>query len=89
MKSVLKKCSKFTGEHLCTVMHTQNAHPPMHTQRCSLVNLLYIFVTLFSKNTSGCLLMKEAYENKKDRGKLLGRLYRINHLTALVTATEK
>ena len=43
-KGVLKICSKFTGEHPCCSW-------------CSSVNLLHIFKTPFTKNTSGALLL--------------------------------
>ena len=61
-KSVLKKCSKFTGEHssrsvisiklLCNFIKTalRDGRSP--------VNLLHIFRTTFYKNTTGGLLLK-------------------------------
>ena len=66
VKGPLKTCSKFTGEHPCwrsisirflkcyfhkVALQTTLQH------RCSPVNLLQIFRTLFSKNTSGWLLL--------------------------------
>ena len=62
-KRVLKICSKFTGQHprrsvisiklLCNFIEIALWH------RCCPVNLLYIFRTLFPKNTSGGLLLNE------------------------------
>ena len=61
-KSVLKTCSKFTGEHpylsvisiklLCNFIEIILRHG------CSPVNLLYLLRTRFTKNTSGWLLLK-------------------------------
>ena len=48
-KSVLKICSKFTGEHLCRSV--------ISIKLCSPVNLLQIFKTPFPRNTSGWLLL--------------------------------
>ena len=60
-KSILKICSKFTGEHprqsvisiklLCKFVEIALQHG------CSLVNLLHIFRTSFLKITSGGLLL--------------------------------
>ena len=60
-KGVLKICSKFTGEHpyqsvisikfLCNFLEIALGHGR------SPANLLYIFRALFTKNTSGRLLM--------------------------------
>ena len=60
-KSVVKICSKFTGEHpyrsaismklLCNFIEIAPRHG------CSPLNLLYIFRTTFPKNTSGPLLV--------------------------------
>ena len=61
VKCVLKICSKFTGEHscrsvisiklLCNIIEIALRHG------CSPVNLLHIFRTPFTKNTSGWLLL--------------------------------
>ena len=50
-KGVLKICSKFTGEQKICFATLLNRHG------CSPVNLLHIFRTPFSKNTSGGLLL--------------------------------
>ena len=60
-KGILKICSKFAGEHLyrslilimlqCNVIEITFGH------RCSPVNLLHIFRTPFTKNTSGRLFL--------------------------------
>ena len=47
-KGVLKIYNKFTGGHQCRSAHRHG---------CSPVNLLYIFRTLFPRNTSGWLLL--------------------------------
>ena len=62
-KGVLKICSKFTGEHpyrsaisiklLCNFIEIALRHG------CSPANLLHIFRTPFSKNTSGGVLLNE------------------------------
>ena len=64
-KDVLKLCSKFTREQpsqnvislglLCNFLKIMFVHG------CSPVNLLHIFRTLFSKNTSGRLLLGLVY----------------------------
>ena len=61
-KGVLKMCSKYAGEHsrrnaisiklLCNFIKITLRHG------CSPVNLLHIFITPFSKKTSGRLLLK-------------------------------
>ena len=61
-KVVLKMCSKFTGEHPCRSVITLR-------QRCSPVNLLHIFRTPFTKNTSGWLplyLKGELHSNSRN-----------------------
>ena len=59
-KDVLKIRSKFTGEQLCSPRRTPRRTPNFIeiTLRhgCSPVNLLQIFRTSFTKNTSGWLL---------------------------------
>ena len=56
-KSVLKLCSKFTGEHPCRRMISiklQSNFIEITLQHgCSPVNLLHTFRVPFSKNTSG------------------------------------
>ena len=58
-KSVLKICSKFTGEHPCqsviSIKLQSNFIEVILQNRCSPVNLLNNFRTLFPKNTSGLL----------------------------------
>ena len=58
---VLKKCSKFTGEYPCRsvilIKLQNNFIENTLWYWCSTVNLLLIFRTLFSKNTSGGLLL--------------------------------
>ena len=60
-RDVLKICSKFTGEHPCRSVISiklQNNFIEMTLQHgCSPVNLLHIFRTSSSKNTSGWLLL--------------------------------
>ena len=59
-KGVLKICSKLTGEHPCqSVVSLKllcNFIEITLWHGCS-VNLLHIFRTPFTKNTSGCLLL--------------------------------
>ena len=59
---VMKICSKFTGKHTCRSAISVKLHSYFFeiTLRhgCSPVNLLHIFRTPFSKNTSGGLLPK-------------------------------
>ena len=63
-KSVLKICSKFTGEHPCrsgiSVKLFCNSIEIARRHGCSLVNLMHILRTPFLKNTSGRLLTKWA-----------------------------
>ena len=62
VKGVLKICSKFTGERPCRSVISIKLQSkfieiaPRHG--CSLVNLLHIFRTPFSNNTSGRLFLK-------------------------------
>ena len=60
-KGVLKISSKFTGEHPCrsaiSINLQSNIIEITLRHRCSPVNLLHVFRTLFSKNTSGRLLL--------------------------------
>ena len=51
VKGVLKICSKFTREHPCRSVISNS------TWVCSIVNLLHIFRTPFSRNTSKWLLL--------------------------------
>ena len=55
VKSVLKICSKLTGEHPCKSAISIKLHCKFIKitlrHACSLVNLLHIFRTLFLKNT--------------------------------------
>ena len=63
-KAILKIYGKFTGEHSCrsviSVSLQTNFIEITFRQGCSRLNLLYIFKTTFSKNTSGGLLLKKA-----------------------------
>ena len=58
-------CSKFTGEHPCKSMVSVkllcNIIEITLWYECSPVNLLHIFRTRFTKNTSGWLLLKSGY----------------------------
>ena len=60
-KGVLKICSKFTREHPCQSAISIKLQSKFIKitlwHGCSLVNLLHILRTLFSKNTSGQLLV--------------------------------
>ena len=61
-KCVLKICCKFTGEHPCrsalSINLQSNFIEIVLRHECSPVNLLHIFRTPFSKNTSGRLFLK-------------------------------
>ena len=61
-KGVLKICSIFTVEHPCrsviSIKLLCNFIEIAIRHGCSLVNLLHIFRTSFSKSTSGWLLLK-------------------------------
>ena len=62
-KAVLKRCSKFTGEHPCrsviSIKLQSNFIESTLWHGCCPVNLLHIFRrTAFSKNTSGGLLLE-------------------------------
>ena len=65
-KGVLKICSKFTGEQPCrsviTINFQSNFIEITLWHGCSPVNLLHIFRTLFSRNTSGGLLLQYTRE---------------------------
>ena len=62
-KGVLKICSKITGEHPCrSVISIKLQSNVAKQSKCKAtlsksVNLLHIFRTLFTKNTSGRLLL--------------------------------
>ena len=60
-KGVLKLCSKFTGEHprrsVISIKLQSNFIEIALRHGCSPVNLLHIFRTPFTKNTSGRLLL--------------------------------
>ena len=64
-KGVLKKCSKFTGEHPCrsaiSIKLLSNFIEITLQHGCSPVNLLNIFKTSFLKNTYGGLLLPNFY----------------------------
>ena len=66
-KGVLKICSKFTGGHPCwsaiSIILQSNFIEIALWQGCSPVNLLHFFRTLFSKNTSGWLLLTSLRRN--------------------------
>ena len=67
-KGVLKICSKFTGEHPCrsviSIKLLCNFIEITLRHGCSPVNLLHIFRTPFSKNTSGRLLLKSNLQRR-------------------------
>ena len=62
VKGVLKMCSKFTGEHPCgsviSIKLQSNFIEITFQLGCSPVNLLHIFRTPLSKNTSRSLLLR-------------------------------
>ena len=66
-KGVLKKCSKFTGEHSCrsviSIKLQSNFIEISFRHGCSPVNLLHIFRILFPKNTPGRLLLEDGDVN--------------------------
>ena len=68
-KGVLKKCSKFTGEHPSQIKFSIKSQSNFIeiTLRlvCSPVNAVHIFRTPFSKNTSGGLLLIQEETEKK------------------------
>ena len=61
-KGVLKKCSKFTGEHPCrsaiSIKMVCNYIKIVLRPGCFPINLLDIFRTPFPKDTSGQLLLQ-------------------------------
>ena len=63
-RGVLKKCSKFTGEHPCrsviSIKLLCNFIEITLRRGCSPVNLLHIFRTPFPENNSGGLLLMGA-----------------------------
>ena len=60
-KGVLKICSKFTGEYPCRSVISINLQSNFIEvalqHRCSPLNLLHYFRTLFSGNTSGWMFL--------------------------------
>ena len=61
-KSVLRICSRSTGEHTCrSAKLLCNFIEITLWHGCSSVNLLHIFRTAFLKNTSGRLLLNQGY----------------------------
>ena len=71
-KSVLKMCSKFTGEHTCrsaiSIKLQRNFTEITRQHGCSPVNMLHIFRTPFTKSTSKWLLLQKStfsLENNK------------------------
>ena len=66
-KGVPKRCSKFTGGHPCrsaiSIKLQSISIEITHRYGCSPVNLLHIFRTTFSKNTSGWLLLCTNHHN--------------------------
>ena len=67
-KGVLKICNKFTGEHICRrviLIKLQGNFIEIKLRHgLSPVNLLHIFRTTFSKNTSGGLLLDSVVERR-------------------------
>ena len=67
VKGVLKICSKFTGEGPCrsviSVKLLCNSIEIALRHGCSPLNLLNIFRTPFTKNTSGWMLLEEKQTN--------------------------
>ena len=84
-KGVLKTCSKFTGKQpyrsVISIKLPRNFIEITLRHGCSPVNLLHIFRTLFSKNTSGWLFLnmhinkikQEYFKNKTLREKCSNR----------------
>ena len=64
-KGVLEKCNKFTRKHPCwsviSIKLQRNSIRIKLRHGCSPVNLLHIFRTPFSKNSSGWQLLKNIY----------------------------
>ena len=67
-KGVLNICSKFTGKHPCqsviSIKLLCNFIEITLRHECFPVNLLHIFRTAFSKNTSGWLLLERVHFDK-------------------------
>ena len=67
-KCALEICSKFTGECPCgsatSIKLRINFVKTTLWHECSPVNSLHIFRAPFPKNTSGGLLLDEAFQNK-------------------------
>ena len=72
VKGVSKICSKFTGEHpyqsvMISIKLPSNFIEITLRHGCFLVNLLHIFRTPFKKNASGCLILVNEDNKKKDQ----------------------
>ena len=69
-KGVLKICRKFTGQNLCrsviVIKVQSNFIEITFWHGCSPVNLLHIFRTTFSNNTSGWLLLKSSIYKRNE-----------------------
>ena len=89
-KGVLKICSKCTGEHPCrSVISTKllgNFIEITLWHGCSPVNLLHIFGTHFTKNSSGRLLLNSTSKLSSECIKELIKV-RINNTKNLIFAT--
>ena len=88
-KVVLKIGSKFTGENTCqsaiSIKLQSSVIEITFRYGCSSVNLMHIFRTPFSKNTSGWLLL--CFDEKKRFG-LKGLLFRVKFLVLRVIFSE-
>ena len=83
-KSVLKICSKFTGEHPCqsamSIKLQSNFIETAVRHECYPVNLLPIFRTPFPRNTSGRLLLNVNTYKKKTSKDLKKEIVGIDNL---------
>ena len=70
-KGILKICRKLTGEHPCRSLILRH--------ECSPVNLLHIFRTPFSKNTSRWLLQKTPTNNDETERLEDGHCKKLRH----------
>ena len=86
-KGVLKKCSKFTGEHPCrstiSIKLLCNFIEIALRHGCSPVNLLNIFRTPFLKNTSGWLLFKLLFSFPSFPVAFLTKPYNCKHSSSI------
>ena len=89
-KGVLKICSKYTGEHtfrsVISIQLLLNLIEIALWHGCSPVNLLHIFRTNFSKNTSGWLFLElivgvlEKKKNLNESEKILSQQSKVSYM---------